>query len=469
MTRKGFNCSILTCMVLVLGSLAIISPEDGLSPVMGYTRTYVESGTLVAAHFIDSGYPYNAPLEVARVEFSWMIWYTSCNEWEVELHYYAFGSSVSANWGTRFYQMSPLTGISSWRDSANLKISGGGADFTGPGRGGSFFHGGQLGQQIDIVATAAYSRTSFTQQHAWATLRKPSTSGGGCPYAAPWNGQDYVPENNLLMTSERFWPTGGTDVDDYYHFINPIAPKENHYSVAITEFENEQSFLDSFSLITVDHARRTKIAVDPHGNILTFRHPRAPHSAVDGNGNNVKQLIKRMDDEKSFLGFPGDSIVIQFPRILREQAKLVLRADAAKLSIHVQLLNEVGEWYTIEEVHPRAYQLNNEIVDLSDHVIFGQPLKVRLFWTDMHYLDFVGIDTSAPVPVSINTVSLASAVDATGNDITSLLAIDDGQYAELIPGESLYLNFPTTPQSDFGHRDFVLYANGYYIPYVASL
>ncbi len=301
----------------------------------------------------------------------------------------------------------------------------------------------------------------------WASIYLKTTDGGdgiGCPYAAPWTGNEYTPENNILMTSERYYAIGGgIDVDDYYQLINPIMPKENQYSISITEFENEHSFLDTFKLTTIDHYTRTKVAVDAHGNILTFRHPRAPISAVDDNGNNVKQLIKQMNHDKSFLGYPGDSMILEFPRIFSRHAKLVLRADALKQSIHVQMQNEMGEWYTIEEVHPRASNFNNEIVNLQNQIEFGQSLRIRLFWTDKHYLDFVGIDTSAPAPVRIKTLSITSAIDIDDNNITSLLLTDDGQYSELIPSESIFLNFPITPQ--IGFRDFVLYVNGYYIPY----
>jgi hypothetical protein len=286
----------------------------------------------------------------------------------------------------------------------------------------------------------------------------------GCPYAAAWNGEEYVPENNLLMTSERYWPEGGTDVQDYYRFINPlVADETNHYRTRIVEFENEHSYIDQVKLWTVDHAHGTHVAVDSHGTVLTYIDPTPPLKAWDSDGKNLKRLIKKANDDRMFEGQPGDTLTLLFPANPEEQAKLVLYADESKkMSIQLQVLDE-GEWITVEEVHPRAMNFNWEIADLSPYITFGEPLVIRLLWTDTHFLDFVGLDTSPQQPLSITTLLAVQAFDDSNLDITSLVTNDDGVYAEIIPTEYLTFLFGVPTLEDGLIRDWILFVDGYYV------
>lgn len=296
----------------------------------------------------------------------------------------------------------------------------------------------------------------------YITLEKPG--GGGCPHVAPWTGTSYIPENNLLMRSESN-PQGGTDFDDYYQFNEPLLPKDDRYSFEIQEFEHAHSFFDQFDLIVADHHPSTSVAVDPYGNILTYRSPVAPYMATTGTGEDITSLVSEQEDGKYFIGNQDDSLVLHFSEFHGPFAKLLLYADDQKQSIQVQLKDQGGSWTTVEEIHPRSLNLHMEIVDLSPHISpnIHIPLEVRLLWTAHHILDYVGLDTSPPAPTWVTSIAILEAIGADGTSIVDLVISDDSRRAELSPGQQILLEFGTPALRQNCVRDFILYVNGYYI------
>ncbi len=139
-----------------------------------------------------------------------------------------------------------------------------------------------------------------------------------------------------------------------------------------------------------------------------------------------------------------------------------LYADAAKMSIHVQLQID-NEWQTIEEVHPRVANFHYEIVDLSDYVTIGEKLSVRLYWTDMHYLDFVGLDTSPEISIQTTELVPLQADHSSGLDVLNQVLNSDGTYAEIIPGEYITFFFDAPPLEEGMARDWILFVDGYYV------
>ena len=301
-----------------------------------------------------------------------------------------------------------------------------------------------------------------THQYNHILLVDGTGGGSGCPYVAPWDGNKHTPENNLLISSESN-PQGGVDFDDYYQLNNPLLPKDSRYSIEVQEFENEHSFFDQFKLFAIDHHCGTHIAVDPNGKLLTYRYPRPPYRATSGTGENVKLLISEQNDGKVFVGNPGNSMILNFPKLHRPFAKLLLYADALKQSIHVQLKDEQGFWTTVEEIHPRVSNMHMEIVDLAPFVSLGESLEVRLLWTGFHILDFVGLDTSAPGRAKVSTAPLLEAIGADGASIFDLIFSDDSRYAELYPGQEICLEFGIPYLQRKLVRDYVFFVNGYYI------
>lgn len=163
---------------------------------------------------------------------------------------------------------------------------------------------------------------------------------GGCPYVSVWNGTQYVLDNNVLPGSEKNAHTGiGTDVKDSYRLEQALVRDAGKYSLLLSEFEQEHSYIDQVKLSAIDHSADVRIAVTPDGEILTYKDPVAPISAVDGYGNDRLSEISLMDGDvlnpaTYYYGEPGDSLTLNFGQVSSDVAKLIMRVDWIKERVH---------------------------------------------------------------------------------------------------------------------------------------
>ncbi|MFQ5999794.1 MAG: hypothetical protein ACE5J6_03350, partial [Candidatus Bathyarchaeia archaeon] len=297
----------------------------------------------------------------------------------------------------------------------------------------------------------------------WAPL-PPGDGGGGCPFVYVWNGTQYVVDNNVLGDSEA---SGGADVEDYYRLEQPLASKEGKYSLLIGEFEQDHSYLDQVRLLAVDHASDVHVAVTHSGEILTYRNPATPISAVDNNGTSRLDEISLVDGDVSdpstyFYGKPGDYLVLDFGDLdVSDGAKLVFRGNVEKkpiednlLCVHVQVLDAEG-WVEVAALRTRV-TWSTQIVDLSGYLpdINGE-LKVRLYLTGIHKLDYVGLDTSKQDDFDLYYANLVSAVHSEQGSVKTELSESDGVYAELVPVQQIKLEF-TLPENSKEARTYII-------------
>ncbi len=303
----------------------------------------------------------------------------------------------------------------------------------------------------------------------------PPSNGGGCPFVSTWNGADYVLDNNLLLASEA---SGGTDVVDYYSLQQLLVPDDDGmYRLVLSEFENEHGFFDQVQLVAVDHSSDVNVAVSPYGEILTYTEPSPPVSAINNNHRNLKHILSAIDGDY-YEGHKGSYVDLNFGSELdvSEGAKLVIRADPPlkeAWSIHVQIQDENRNWNTVAALLTREYWAT-EIVDLSEYLPDAMGnLKVRLYFTADHKIDFVGLDTSPQAEIRTQQGELVSATHSKEGDPTvneapegieagSRLLYDDDVYAEVLPYEQIELAFAIPEVSISLTRDFVLVSKGHY-------
>jgi len=291
--------------------------------------------------------------------------------------------------------------------------------------------------------------------------------GGGCPFVSLWDGSDFVLDNNVLPKAE--W-SNGTNVEDYYKLEKTLIPKNGKYSLVLSEFESEHSYFDQVKLMAVDHESDVNIAVTSNGEILTYKNPTAPISAIDNNGSNRLNEISLMDGNVSdpatyFYGQAGDYLILNFGQVNSDSAKLILRTDMKKnimdeKCILVQVKDGSGIWQTVEVLVPRAYW-SIEAVNLSPYVVQGQDLTVRLYWNYHHRLDYVGLDTTPQASYEIRTANQVSAVHSTQGDVKNQLQESDNIYTELVPYQQIQLEF-TLPNNTKETRTCILYTKGHY-------
>lgn len=289
----------------------------------------------------------------------------------------------------------------------------------------------------------------------------------GCPFVYVWNGQEYVVDNNILAASEV---SNDTDVEDHYKLEQMLAPvyegsKFSVHSLLISEFENEHSYIDQVKLMAVDHSSDVNIALTPDGEILTYKDPYSPVSCVDNDGNDMLDLITAIDDSY-YQGRPDDYLLLDFGDLdVQDGAKLVLRADFPELEktpcIHIQIQDHTGAWMDIAAVRPRVYWAT-EFIDLSGHLPDPEGnLKVRLYFTSNHKLDYAGLDTTPEADTTTRHGLLVSAVHSEEGPVTFKLLFNDEIYTELLPDQQITLTFMLRNCAQDA-RTFIIYTNGRY-------
>lgn len=317
------------------------------------------------------------------------------------------------------------------------------------------------GYNYDSQFSVDYLKVEYTTPSS----PPPPGGGAGCPFVSVWDGSQYVLDNSLLPTSVL---SNGTDVEDYYKLEQAPVPSQGKYSFLISEFQREHSFIDQVKLLAVDHESDVDIAVTPDGEILTYKNPVAPLSAVDDNGFDRLSEIRLMDGNESdpatyFYGVPSDYLILNFGQVNSDNAKLILRSDHYKKEqecVWVQVNNGSGTWQTVETLVPRAFW-SIEAVNLSPYLITGQDLLIRLFWGSPHKLDYVGLDTTKQADYQVHTANLVSATHSTQSNVKSQLLESDNLYTELIPDEQIQLEF-TLPNNTKQARTYIFYTNGHY-------
>ena len=302
------------------------------------------------------------------------------------------------------------------------------------------------------------------------TSPPPPGGGGGCPFVYTWSGTEYVVDNNILGDSEA---SGGVDVEDYYRLEQPLARRDGKYSLLIREFEQEHSYLDQVRLLAVDHESDVHVAVTRSGEILTYKNPVTPISAVDNNGTSRLDEVSLMDGDVSdpatyFYGEPGDYVILDFGKLdISNGAKLVFRANIEKKPadpgecIHVQILDAEKGWVDIEVLRTRE-NWSTQIVDLSGYLPDANgELKVRLYSTALHWIDYVGLDTTKQDDFNVRYANLVSATHSEQGSVKTELSENDGIYAELVPNQQIELVF-TLPENTNDTRTYIIYIKGHY-------
>jgi len=289
------------------------------------------------------------------------------------------------------------------------------------------------------------------------------SGGGGCPYVSVWNGTHHVLDNNLIPGAER---SNGTDVTDYYMLQQPLIRNDGKYSLLIWDLD-KHSFLDHAELLAVDHESDVNVAVSPYGEILTYKNPAALIAATDQNGQDLTNVLSSVDGDY-FEGYAGDHVLLDFGSLdVSKGAKLIFRADdgcelvPCKESIHVQVSKAGGEWVNAASFIPRIYW-STDAIDMSNYLPdINGDVKVRLYFTAHHKIDYVGLDTSKQGEFETRYASLAEANHSRLGEVKEILVSSDDQRVELLPSESITLGF-TLPQNTEEKRDFIIVLEGHY-------
>ncbi len=344
---------------------------------------------------------------------------------------------------------------------------------------------------------------------------------GSCPYLYTNKGGMYVFVTDLynrgILGVSEFKP----QPEDYAIIEGDQLQAENgKYTIRIAQESDEISYLDKVALVAVDHSPQvnvyTSILKADSGRLFTVsKNPKAPLSAVDGDGKDISMLVSAKDGTYTN-GRQGELDIIDLnlgDLSGAGEIKLVMTArtkwDNSMVpkseevpnpnGRFVQVKDENGNWVDVFsdfELLTPSPMTRTYVLDMTGKFI-TDDYSVRLgFYPDVRF-DYIGVDTSPQQEVVLNALPIVSSdlhyrgyselkgpldlpdyydvsQDApdyysqpSGNftrygDVTSIITETDGMFAIMHHGDEVEVDFSSLPAADGMERDFILNSWGYY-------
>lgn len=101
-------------------------------------------------------------------------------------------------------------------------------------------------------------------------------------------------------------------------------------------------------------------------------------------------------------------------------------------------------------------------MDLANHLPNPDgTLKIRLYFTGIHKIDYIGLDTTPEADYELHRAILISAIHSVEGNVRWKLLFNDDNYAELIPNQQIELKFILRNNSEEA-RTFIIHTEGHY-------
>ncbi|MCK4353546.1 T9SS type A sorting domain-containing protein, partial [candidate division WOR-3 bacterium] len=266
---------------------------------------------------------------------------------------------------------------------------------------------------------------------------------------------EFVEDNNILAGSGQ-----GDTVIDWYKLTQVPVKKNNRYVMEIREENSEHSWFDKIELLAVDHPDSVMIFVQRDGTILPLVDLLSPTLCADENGEDYTDMVEAAD-EVYYQGYEEKSLVSEFERESTvEEYAMVLR-PSEKYPPHLDIATyEDGEYEYIGSVVPREHW-STEAIALA---LSGEDTttKVKITWHAPHKLDYIGLGRISAAEYFVKPCPLTAAVHSRDGSVKQKLLNEDEKYAELIPGDTIKIEFAITGTKPGWVRDFIFVSNGYY-------
>ena len=333
------------------------------------------------------------------------------------------------------------------------------------------------------------------------------TKGISCPYVYSESATD------IYLEGELYSGATATPIerDDYIN-LKALSPVDDQYRIRITNEVQEIQNTNLAELLVFDHPADAEILVDKYGAAHSISDIAQPVTATDTYGksilpeltycDNKMHISEIRDDELLF-----DTISLSFERPAHStKARLVISAkntmwlDYMFARLSDMFGSRYDEWvkmrnrrsredllqWSLDQGIPLAVWLETnsglkfvdyynvpgparykkDVLQLDLSGVSGDRVNVRLvsgvmFWD----LDFAGMDFTDDREIVKTVVSVTSATDETGNDVSHLLRYDDDKYLvqPLINNEAR-LTYDVPPAVPGTGRTVVLHSKGNYEP-----
>ena len=399
-----------------------------------------------------------------------------------------------------------------------------------------------LGEQtatdlLRIVWGNGFIQAEFDLQKDQQILVKQRLTGS-CPHLFAWNGKEFalVKDSAPLATSlglrvsdKEILPVSQTE--EWYKISGEqLAPRDGFYELRITDELWESYYVDSYSLMAIDHPKDTEVfanelyPVPVPLKLHTTSNLKPFASASDENGNDVSNLVEKLDEihldtfaDGRFQGVAKEHFVeLVLPENVSYESQINIVADGwlhptdtslnvaisqsgfeKPKSLSLDVLDENGIWKTVkDDFGVPAGKLKTIVVELPkgvkrarlrtnmeifwDRLAFAESVsegenivqKIELSNAELKFRGFSEIDKkdeSSPEIPDYNRIATTierwrsiEGYYTRYGDILELLTRTDDRYAIVASGDEMRLKFPALPPVKSGFvRDFVIVGNGW--------
>jgi len=334
-----------------------------------------------------------------------------------------------------------------------------------------------------------------------------------CPFVYSYDGEKFV------FDAE---PYGGAICQGLkktdYSRLEHLKSVGGEYRLLLKNEVEETQYTDEMSLLIVDHSTNSSIMPDQNGNMYVIEKPISPLSTLDEKGRDLTKFIAHSDNIAWQSSLPTDTfyrgrnlrhqLTFKFPKppkvskgyllinigtglwgsnMIKEM--LELRGDKVdawyggvnrqglelkelydfieREELYVlKLYLKQGEEWVQQGVIPGGGPFINEdrVISLNLSEVDSETLEVRLnppmgFWA----IDYVGIEYESHPSPEVKKVSVKSAKDQDGKDVSELLLTTDNRY-QIMPevGNWVKVIFDLPSPQNGTKRSIFLKTSGYY-------
>ncbi|MEP6673862.1 MAG: hypothetical protein ABJA78_01860 [Ferruginibacter sp.] len=293
-----------------------------------------------------------------------------------------------------------------------------------------------------------------------------------------------------------------------YMPLGSLQPTDNMLNLKIGNAPNEEQFINSVQLLKVDHPVGSKVMVDRHGNIFSYKDPQLPISVLAGT-DDVKEILRQTDQNYySFNNNQGkkdfSNVILSFKKPANAaKAKLLIHGKNSDWSgyIYKEFNSLFGEgmsqwkkqedkadpkvmeqWQKDQAMPVMVYVQNGNNWNYADYFamtgntasrdlvmeldlsnIKEETINIKLetvyrFWD----LDYAAIDFSDNEIQSSSYMDPVKASLADATDEKNNLLLKDRQYCHLTGADAINLQFGPAVVHDKISSTWFLVSSGYY-------
>ncbi|HRE40208.1 MAG TPA: T9SS type A sorting domain-containing protein [Ignavibacteria bacterium] len=325
---------------------------------------------------------------------------------------------------------------------------------------------------------------------------------GGCPFVYVYDGIDFIQDNNILHRSE-FENNIGIDIEDKYILnVNPYIDKDSIISLKTIELNQDQSYIDNFKLIVVDHPIGTKLGITEFGQYVLYlpSFVASPYLAFF-NGLDITEILQFDTTNSEVSGEAGGTISSDFPNEegndlnIKKLNKFIYRNQInyykEKFNIREQItdsiaiimdpnqsdavsypttksdagtiiaFNENENFESAQIPFARRQNNSNVIIPLSDEIYID---SVYITWNNDFAISYLATTIIYYGGYIMKELELIQAENTNFGSVLDDVSNIDERYAELFPAEEIRLKFKVdTLEPSYGfQRSYVFVTKGRY-------